>query len=86
MTKGTVGNSEDSEKDRNDEFLGSSQPRSLAFSSSVSTQKQRRPSGAGGWGEGIERNPTHARDQGTYCMHSDTSPDWVGAQSPHSCR
>lgn len=77
MTKCTVGSREDPEKVRNDELLGSSQPSSLAFSSSVSTQKQRRPSGAGRWGESVERNPTHVRTRGIYCVHSNASPDWA---------
>lgn len=83
MTKCTVGSSEDPEKVRNDELLGSSQPSFLAFSSSVSTQKQRRPSGAGRWGESREK-PNTCQDQGIYCVHSDASPDWagLGALSP----
>lgn len=64
MTNCTVGSSEDPEKVRNDELLGSSQPSFLAFSSILSTQKQRRPSGAGRWGESTERNPTHVRTRG----------------------
>lgn len=56
VTKSALGNSEDPAEVRNHELLRSSQPSSLAFFSSTSVEKQRRPR-EGRWGEEIGVSP-----------------------------